>query len=108
MAPGRLQTNYRRQFGGGGRGRKGKSNYGSGSYRKTKVFAADSLRATEGTSLEDKFENTRIANAIDEAMGFARYESGKNKVGWLCNMHSVGLRERNGAVGFWDATLIGM
>jgi DNA polymerase epsilon subunit 1 len=26
-------------------------------------------------------------------MGFARYESGKKKVGWLCNMHSTEIEE---------------
>lgn len=31
----------------------------------------------------------RLANSIDESMGFARYDSGKKKVGWLINMHST-------------------
>lgn len=30
-----------------------------------------------------------MANSIDESMGFARYDSGKKRVGWLCNMHST-------------------
>ena len=31
----------------------------------------------------------RLANSIDESMGFVRYDSGKKKVGWLINMHST-------------------
>ena len=26
-------------------------------------------------------------------MGFARYDSGKKKVGWLCNMHSTTIED---------------
>jgi DNA polymerase epsilon subunit 1 len=52
--------------------------------------AAGSLLVTDGTSSgEEKFEALRIANDIDERMGFARYESGPKKVGWLVNMKSV-------------------
>jgi DNA polymerase epsilon subunit 1 len=63
--------------------------------RKPKAFAADSLRPSEATSLEEKFEATRLAHSIDESMGFARYESGRKKVGWLCNMHSTRIEDEN-------------
>ncbi|KAI9860198.1 MAG: DNA polymerase epsilon catalytic subunit [Trichoglossum hirsutum] len=63
--------------------------------RKPKAFATGPLRPSEGTSLEEKFEATRLAHSIDEFMGFARYESGKKKVGWLCNMHSTRIEDEN-------------
>jgi DNA polymerase epsilon subunit 1 len=65
------------------------------SSRKLKAFSADSLRPSEATSLEEKFEATRLAHSIDESVGFARYESGKKKVGWLCNMHSTRIEDEN-------------
>lgn len=34
-----------------------------------------------------------MAHTIDESMGFARYESGKKKTGWLCNMHSTTIED---------------
>ena len=76
--------NYRRAFNGG------QSNYSS---RKTKTFAADPLRHAESTSQDEKLEATRLAHSIDESMGFARYDSGKSKVGWLCNMHSTTIED---------------
>ena len=55
----------------------------------TRTVDASALRSTEATSQDEKIQATRLANSIDEAMGFARYESGKRKVGWLYNMHST-------------------
>lgn len=57
--------------------------------RRTKTVEASSLRASERTSQDEKLQATRLAHSIDESMGFARYESGKTKTGWLCNMHST-------------------
>ena len=37
----------------------------------------------------------RLAHSIDESMGFARYESGRKRVGWLCNMHSTTIEDEN-------------
>lgn len=66
-----------------------------GRYKKTKTIEAKSLLATDGTSSgEEKFEYIRLANEIDEKMGFPRFESGSRKVGWLINMHSVSLEFR--------------
>ena len=65
--------------------------------RKTKTFAASNSR--ESTSLDEKREAVRLAHSIDEAMGFARYESGKKKVGWLCNIHSTVIEDENHAEG---------
>lgn len=92
MASRRGSTNYRGRSGssrGGGGG--GGGNFSSGGrFRRTKTITASSLLATDGTnSGEEKFEAIRLANEIDEKMGFARFESGPRKVGWLINMHSV-------------------
>lgn len=88
MASRRGSANYR---GRGESARGGGGNFSSkGRFRKTKTIAASSLLATDGTgSGEEKFEAIRLANEIDEKMGFARFESGPRKVGWLINMHSV-------------------
>lgn len=52
---------------------------------KTKTFAA-AKSGTEATSADEKREAVALAHSIDEAMGFARYESGKKKIGWLVNL----------------------
>ncbi|KAI5863661.1 DUF1744-domain-containing protein [Durotheca rogersii] len=51
---------------------------------RTRTFAASTTR-TEATSADEKIERTRLAQQIDESMGFARYESGRKKEGWLVN-----------------------
>ncbi|KAI9889150.1 MAG: DNA polymerase epsilon catalytic subunit [Vezdaea aestivalis] len=70
--------------------RSGNSSYNP---RKHKVLTADSLRPSESTSQDDKIEATRLAHSIDETMGFARYESGRKRIGWLCNMHSTSVED---------------
>lgn len=69
-------------------GRGGQSSYGPRS-NKTGTVAAHSLLRTERTSKTEKFESVRLANKIDESMGFARYEAGRKRIGWLCNMKST-------------------
>lgn len=54
---------------------------------------ATSLRPSEITSQDEKIQSTRLAHAIDESMGFVRYESGRKKKGWLCNMHSTTIED---------------
>jgi DNA polymerase epsilon subunit 1 len=72
--------------------RGGKSSYHGA--RGGRTFAA-SGRA-EATSADERWERTRLAHGIDEAMGFARYESGKKKEGWLVNVQPTSLEdERN-------------
>jgi DNA polymerase epsilon subunit 1 len=61
--------------------------------RPTAVVNASSLRATEGTSQDEKIQAIRHANSIDAAMGFPRYDSGKRRVGWLYNMHSTSIED---------------
>ncbi|KAF2018505.1 DUF1744-domain-containing protein [Aaosphaeria arxii CBS 175.79] len=86
MAPRRMGQPYRHV------GKAGNSSYGS---RKPRTVDASSLRSTEATSQNEKLEATRLANRIDESMGFPRYDSGKKKVGWLCNMHSTSIEDEN-------------
>ncbi|KAI9844901.1 MAG: DNA polymerase epsilon catalytic subunit [Sclerophora amabilis] len=81
----RAESKYQRSFRGGGN-----SNFAP---RKSKTFAFDPNRPAEATSQDDKQEATRLAHAIDESMGFARYESGRRKIGWLCNMHSTTIED---------------
>ncbi|EON66964.1 DNA polymerase epsilon catalytic subunit A [Coniosporium apollinis CBS 100218] len=78
---------YRRTF------KNGQATYQSRG--KPRTIDASSLRSTELTSQNEKLESTRLAHRIDESMGFARYESGKRKVGWLCNMHSTSVEDEN-------------
>lgn len=79
----RPQKGYR-----GGRG--GKAAY-HGSTR-TRTFAASSTRA-EATSTDEKWERTRLAHSIDENMGFARYEAGRPREGWLVNVQPTSIED---------------
>lgn len=60
---------------------------------RAKTFDPSSLRNSEATSQNEKLEATRLAHKIDESMGFPRFDSGKSKVGWLCNTHSTSLED---------------
>ena len=66
-----------------------RSNKSSFNPRKSKTVDFSSLRSTEATSQDEKVQSVRLANSIDEAMGFPRFEAGKKKIGWLYNMHST-------------------
>lgn len=50
-------------------------------------------RADDGTAQMERFEEVKTYDAIDEALGFPRFESGRvggeSREGWLVNMHSV-------------------
>ncbi|KAI4633381.1 DNA polymerase epsilon catalytic subunit [Alternaria sp. BMP 0032] len=86
MAPRRAGQPFRRV------GKLGNTSYGP---RKPKTVDASSLRSGEGTSQNEKLESTRLAHRIDETMGFARFDSGKKKVGWLVNMHSTTIEDED-------------
>jgi DNA polymerase epsilon subunit 1 len=73
-------------------GRGGQTSYGSRGGKSTTI-AAQSLLRTERTSKTEKFEPIRLANRIDEAMGFPRFEAGRKRVGWLINMRSTLLED---------------
>ena len=62
---------------------------------RTKTVELSSLRSTEATSQDEKFEAIRLANSIDDALGFPRFESGDKRVGWLINMHSTSIEDPN-------------
>lgn len=62
--------------------RGGRNAYHGGSRART--FAA-STRA-EGTSADEKAERAALTIQIDESMGFARYEAGRPREGWLVNV----------------------
>jgi DNA polymerase epsilon subunit 1 len=59
---------------------------------KTKTFAA-SKSGNEATSSSEKREAVLLAHQIDEAMGFARYDAGKKKVGWLVNIRPTSVED---------------
>ena len=61
--------------------------------RKVKTIDASSLRSSELTSQNERVEATRLANRIDDSQGFERFEAGKKRVGWLCNMHSTAIED---------------
>lgn len=59
-----------------------------------RTFAASSR--AEGTSADEKWERTRLAQTIDENMGFVRFESGKRQEGWLVSVQPTAVEdERN-------------
>lgn len=39
--------------------------------------------------MEEKFEKARIDDEVDEKLGFARFQEGPPREGWLVNMHPV-------------------
>ena len=66
--------------------------------KKVKTFTA-SKTGHEGTSSAEKIEAVKLAHGIDEAMGFARYESGKKRIGWLVNVHATTIEDEKIADG---------
>lgn len=70
-------------------GTKYRSSASSFNPKRSKTVEFSGLRSTEKTSQDEKYEAVRLADSIDESMGFPRVESGKKRVGWLCNMHST-------------------
>ena len=74
-------------------GRNFHSNKASVKSHRTKSINASALRSSEATLQDEKLHASRLAHAIDESMGFMRYESGRKRVGWLCNMHSTSIED---------------
>ncbi|KAG6013956.1 DNA polymerase epsilon catalytic subunit [Claviceps lovelessii] len=58
---------------------------------RSRTFAATSR--AEGTSADEKWERTRLAQTIDENFGFARYESGKRREGWVVNVQPTSIED---------------
>jgi DNA polymerase epsilon subunit 1 len=73
---------------------------------RTQTFAASSR--AEGTTADEKIERAALATQIDELMGFARYESGRKKEGWLVNVQptSVALADGEGGRAALDCYFI--
>ena len=69
--------------------RGGKQAYHGAGASRTRTFAA-TTRA-EATSADERAERTLLAHQIDEAMGFARFESGRRKEGWLVSVQPTTL-----------------
>ncbi|EIW75641.1 DUF1744-domain-containing protein [Coniophora puteana RWD-64-598 SS2] len=44
-------------------------------------------REDDGTQLAERFEQVRVADEVDEKLGFARVSEGGRREGWLINMH---------------------
>ncbi|KAL4879667.1 hypothetical protein BJY04DRAFT_220006 [Aspergillus karnatakaensis] len=63
--------------------------------KRTKTVEFSSLRSSEATSQDEKFEAIRLANSIDETLGFPRFEAGEKRAGWLINMHSTSIEDPN-------------
>ena len=61
--------------------------------KRTKTVEFSALRSSEATSRDEQHQATRLTNSIDEFMGFASFESGKKRIGWLCNMHSTTIED---------------
>lgn len=60
---------------------------------RSKTVNAALIRPGEGTSQGDKIEALRLAHKLDESMGFGQFDSGRRKIGWLCNMHSTTIED---------------
>ncbi|PWY92538.1 DNA polymerase epsilon catalytic subunit A [Aspergillus heteromorphus CBS 117.55] len=76
-------------------GNKFRSGAASFNPKRTKTVEFSSLRSSEATSQDEKFEAIRLANSIDESLGFPRFEAGEKRVGWLINMHSTSIEDSN-------------
>lgn len=74
-------------------GSKYRSSTASFNPKRAKTVEFSALRSSEATSQNEKYEAIRVADGIDESMGFPRVESGKKRVGWLINMHSTTIKD---------------
>ncbi|KDQ64760.1 hypothetical protein JAAARDRAFT_145864 [Jaapia argillacea MUCL 33604] len=71
---------YRGGFRGRGRGRGRGGASGSGD-------APAPQRDDDGTQLAERFEQVKLANEVDEKLGFVTVQEGGAREGWLVNMH---------------------
>jgi DNA polymerase epsilon subunit 1 len=46
-------------------------------------------RGDDGTQTEERFENVKVNDEVDEKLGFPRVSEGPRQEGWLVNMHPV-------------------
>ncbi|KAH8888486.1 DUF1744-domain-containing protein [Thozetella sp. PMI_491] len=60
---------------------------------KSRTFAASTSARGEATSIDERWERQALANRIDENMGFARYEAGRKRQGWLVNVQPTAIED---------------
>ncbi|CAE6420593.1 unnamed protein product [Rhizoctonia solani] len=88
-------TNFR-----GGRGRGGfNRGRGRGGNPANGDTGPGPQRANEETRLEDRFEEVRIRDEVDEKLGFGKYLEGPKRIGWLVNMHPTLVRDEEHKTG---------
>ncbi|KAG9000298.1 DNA polymerase epsilon catalytic subunit [Tulasnella sp. JGI-2019a] len=56
-------------------------------------------RADDGKQVEDRFEDVKLRDEIDEKLGFARYTAGPSRDGWLVNMHPTLVKDEESPLG---------
>lgn len=97
LVPGRNRGRggFRGGYRGGQRGWTRASFRGRGRGRGGAPDGPAPARGDDGTQLEERFENVRVYDEIDEKLGFARVEEGTQRDGWLVNMHPVSLTRFN-------------
>ena len=67
-------------------GKNGQASYGP---RQPATISSSALRSSETSAATEKLEALKLSTQIDERMGFPRFDAGKRRIGWLCNMHST-------------------
>ncbi|KAN0061615.1 DNA polymerase epsilon catalytic subunit [Thecaphora frezii] len=79
---------------------------GSGSsFRSTKEQAVTAASAQltkgidDGSAVEERFQEVKDRDEIDESLGFHRLEEGETKQAWLVNMHPTLIRDPEHATG---------
>lgn len=83
-------TSSRRGRGGGFRGNWRRNTRGGGrSGNNSSENAPLVVRGDDGSQTQERFENARINDEVDEKLGFVRLNEGPKQEGWLVNMHPV-------------------
>ncbi|KAG0251624.1 DNA polymerase epsilon catalytic subunit [Actinomortierella ambigua] len=54
---------------------------------------------TMGTHVEQRFEDARLQDEIDEKLGFVKYQEGPERLGWLINQHPTIVRDESWPTG---------
>lgn len=91
MARGTFGLASSRRGRGSFRGYRGNTSFRGGRGRGRGGGPGDSApkRADDGTQLEERFEQVRLNDEVDEKLGFGRIQEGGRKEAWLVNMHPV-------------------
>ncbi|KAI9489936.1 hypothetical protein BDB00DRAFT_875783 [Zychaea mexicana] len=83
----------RREFGSGGRGARGRSGRGrlGSTHANTSLQRYGLPSGTESapSNLDQRFEEIKRLDALEERFSFERYNSGPERLGWLINMHAT-------------------